>query len=216
MPWMIFYQQGAVVDKHLRLRDLPAERRDTAVGAVLTQAIMIVMVLAFAATIGVSDPGAALNTVAEMSRALAPALGYLGSKVLLGVAMLGAALVAALVASLAGAWGLAEVFGWVHSLNERPNRTTARFYVMYALAHVAGVVIVLSSFNLVRLVIDVEVMNALLLPVVLGFLLALERKALPERYRMRGAYRVLSTGLAAVVMAFGLYVIPGVLHIRLG
>jgi uncharacterized membrane protein len=93
----------------------------------------------------------------------------IGAEVLLGVAMLGAALVAALVASLAGAWGISEVFDWAHTVNERPSRRTAKLYVTYALAHVLGAVIVLMSPDLVSLVIDVEVMNALLLPIVLGF-----------------------------------------------
>ena len=208
MPWMIFYQQGAVVDKGLSHRHIRAERRDTAIGSILTQAIMIVMVVTFAATVGVVHPEAALNTVGQLSTALRPFLGGIGAKVLLGVAVLGAAMVAALVASLAGAWGMSEVFGWAHTLNERPNRQTAKFYVTYALAHVLGAAIVLVSVHLVSLVIDVEVMNALLLPIVLGFLLALESKALPAAYRMHGAYRVVATGMCLMVMGFGLYIVP--------
>ena len=211
MPWMIFYQQGAVIDKGLSRRHIRSERRDTAVGAALTQALMIVMVLAFAATVGLTHPGAALDTVGQLSSALRPFLGSVGAKVLLGVTMLGAALVAALVASLAGAWGISEVFGWTHTLNERPGRQTAKFYVTYALAHVVGAVIVLVSLDLVRLVIDVEVMNALLLPIVLGLLLALEAKALPDEYRMRGLYRVVATVLCLVVIGFGLYMVPATL-----
>ncbi len=65
----------------------------------------------------------------------------------------------------------------------------------------------LSSLDLVGLVIDVEVMNALLLPIVLGFLLALEAKVLPDEHRMHGAYRVAVTGLCLIVMGFGLCVI---------
>jgi len=211
MPWMVFYQQGAVVDKGLSHRHIRAERRDTAIGSILTQAIMIVMVVTFAATVGVVHPGAVLNTVGQLSTALRPFLGGIGAKVLLGMAVLGAAMVAALVASLAGAWGISEVFGWAHTLNERPNRQTAKFYVTYALAHVLGAAIVLTSVHLVSLVIDVEVMNALLLPIVLGFLLALETKALPAAYRMHGAYRVVATGMCLVVMGFGLYIVPATL-----
>ncbi|MHB1503129.1 MAG: NRAMP family divalent metal transporter [Acidimicrobiales bacterium] len=211
MPWMIFYQQGAVIDKGLGIQHIRSERRDTATGAVLTQAIMIMMVLAFAATVGLAHPGVALNTVSQMSGALRPFLGPLGAKALLGVAMLGAALVAALVASLAGAWGIAEVFGWKHTLNQRPNRTTAKFYATYSMAHVLGAVLVLSSIDLVSLVIDVEVMNALLLPIVLGFLLLLEAKALPIEHRMHGPYRWVATGLCLVVIGFGLYMVPATL-----
>jgi Mn2+/Fe2+ NRAMP family transporter len=211
MPWMIFYQQGAVVDKGLRRVHIRSERRDTAVGAVLTQSIMIVMVLAFAATVGLTHPGVALNTVGELSSALRPFLGRLAARVLLGLAMLGAALVAALVASLAGAWGISEVFGWTHTLNERPNRRSAAFYVVYALSHVLGAVVVLLSLDLVRLVVDVEVMNALLLPIVLGFLLVLEARALPDAHRMHGPYRALVTVVCLAVIGFGLYMVPATL-----
>ena len=208
MPWMIFYQQGAVVDKGLTRAHIRAERRDTAVGAVLTQGIMIVMVLVFAATIGLTHPDAALDTVGQLSSALRPFIGALGAKVLLGIAMLGAGLVAALVASLAGAWGISEVFGWTHTLNEPPNRRSAKFYFTYALAHVLGACVVLMSLDLVSLVIDVEVMNALLLPIVVGLLLALEAKALPDRYRLHGLHRAVVTVLCLVVIGFGLYMVP--------
>ena len=113
--------------------------------------------------------------------------------------------------ALAGAWGIAEVFGWTHSLNERPDRNTAKFYLTYALAHVLGATIVLLSLNLVNVVIDVEVMNALLLPIVLGFLLVLEARALPSEYRMRGPRRFITTTLCLVVVAFGLYLVPATL-----
>lgn len=208
MPWMIFYQQSAIVDKGLHPGALNAERRDTAVGAVLTQAIMIVVIVAFAATIFKTDPSLPLNTVGQLAGGLAPYIGSTASRVLVGASILGGALVAALVVSLAGSWGIGEVLGWRHSLNERLNRRNAKFYLTYAAAHVVGAAVVLASFNLVRLAIDVEVMNALLLPIVLGFLLGLERKALPPQYRMRGGYRVICTTLCVIVIGFGLYMVP--------
>jgi len=60
-------------------------------------------------------------------------------------------------------------------------------------------------------VIDVEVMNALLLPIVLGFLLVLEARALPSEHRMHGARRVIATGLCLAVIVFGLYMVPATL-----
>jgi len=211
MPWMIFYQQSAIVDKGLRPAALNAERRDTAVGAVLTQGIMIVVIVAFAATIFKVDPNTPLNTVGQLSGGLAPFIGSTASKVLVGASILGGALVAALVVSLAGSWGIGEVLGWRHSLNERVNARNAKFYLTYALAHIVGAAIVLASVDLVSLAVDVEVMNALLLPIVLGFLLALERKALPSEHRMRGAYRVTCTTLCVIVIGFGLYMVPATL-----
>lgn len=208
MPWMVFYQQGAVVDKHLTTDTIRRSRCDTAVGAVVTQVIMIAIVVTTAATVGMHHPGASLNTIREISAALTPYLGGIGGTVVLGVGILGAALVAAIVASLAGAWGLSEVFGWRHTLNERPDRSTAKFYITYALAHIVGAILVLASVDLVNLAIDVEVMNALLLPIVLGLLLMLEAKALPAQWRMRGLRKYGTWGLCLLVIAFGLYMVP--------
>ncbi|ORW29183.1 NRAMP family metal ion transporter [Mycobacterium paraense] len=208
MPWMVFYQQGAVVDKHLSVATIRQARHDTAAGAVLTQLIMISVVITVASTIGAHGGEGALNTVGDIANALTPYLGRVGGTVLFGLGMLGAALVAAIVSSLAGAWGLSEVFGWKHTLNQRPNRATAKFYITYALAHLVGAVLVLASVDLVNLAVDVEVMNALLLPIVLGLLLALEARALPEEWRMRGPRKYIAWALCLVVMGFGLYMVP--------
>ncbi|CAB1127675.1 NRAMP family metal ion transporter [Candidatus Hydrogenisulfobacillus filiaventi] len=205
MPWMVFYQQGAVIDKGWGPRHLRAARVDTAVGAVLTQLLMIAVVLLTAATLGHGRTGgASLQSIPEIADALIPFVGAGAAKVLFGAATLGAGFVAALVVSIAGAWGMGEAFGFKHSLNHR-LREAPLFYGLYTLAHLAGAVLVIASIDLVQLTVDVEVMNAILLPVVLGFLLALEARALPPAYRMRGAYRWTVWSLAGLVMAFGVY-----------
>jgi Mn2+/Fe2+ NRAMP family transporter len=103
MPWMIFYQQGAVVDKHLSVATIRQARHDTAAGAALTQLIMIAVVVTMASTLGSHNGEAALETVGQIAGALTPYLGHVGGTVLFGLGMLGAALVAAIVSSLAGA-----------------------------------------------------------------------------------------------------------------
>jgi Mn2+/Fe2+ NRAMP family transporter len=207
MPWMIFYQQGAVVDKKLSPAVLRKEQHDTAVGTVITQGIMIVFVITFAATVGQHHGQTALNTVGDLATSLAPFLGTTMAKMLIGVSLLGGALVAALVVALAGTWGITEVLNWPHSLNEKLNRNNFGFYLMYALAHIIGAFLVLINFNLVSLSITVEVMNALLLPIVLGFLLLLEAKVLPAQYRMHGWYKWIVTSCCLIVMLFGLYMV---------
>ncbi|WP_420843308.1 NRAMP family divalent metal transporter [Lacticaseibacillus camelliae] len=213
MPWMLFYQQGAVVDKHLTPADIPQERRDTAVGTLITQAIMIVFIVTFAATVGKHGGSGAFATVGQMAGALAPYLGRLPAYLLIGTSLLGGSLVAALVVALAGTWGLTEVLGWPHSLNEPFNRKSAGFYLIYIGAHVIGAVLVLANIQLVDLAVTVEVINALLVPIVLGFLLLLEAKALPDKYRMHGWYRVIATTLCLLVMAFGLYMVGPMTHL---
>ncbi|MDA8345477.1 MAG: divalent metal cation transporter [Thermaerobacter sp.] len=204
MPWMVFYQQGAVIDKGLAPHQLRAARLDTLLGAAATQVVMICVVVAVAATIGRANHPQSLTAIPEISRALEPFLGYLGAKLAFGLGILGASLVAALVVSLAGAFGLGEALGKPHSLNSSP-REAKLFYLAYAGALALGAAAVLSGAPLVRLTIDVEVMNAILLPVVLGFLVALEARALPAEARMRGLYRIVVWASVAVVIGFGLF-----------
>ena len=204
MPWMIFYHQSAVVDKGLKAKDLRASRRDTALGAVITQLIMIAVLVAIAATIGVYRPGESLNTIQQIADALTPFLGERVGKILFALGMVGASLVAAIVVSLATAWGLGEVSGYKRSLEHQP-RKAPWFYVVYTAMLVIGGAIVLLEGNLVNLSVAVQVMNAALLPIVLGFLYLLALKALPKPYRLQGIYSVAVGVVVATTSILGIY-----------
>src|SRR5258708_4389952 len=75
MPWMIFYQQSAVVDKKLRADQYRGAQWDTAIGAIVTQMIMMAVIIATAATIGQKNPNGSLNSIGQVVNALVPFLG---------------------------------------------------------------------------------------------------------------------------------------------
>ncbi|MDD2876599.1 MAG: divalent metal cation transporter [Acidiphilium sp.] len=204
MPWMIFYQQSAVADKKLTPADFKYARWDTAIGAVLTQLVMAAVLVAAAATIGLRNHQASLNSVGDIAHALTPFLGETVGKLVFGVGVLGAGLIAAIVASLALAWGLGEVTGYRRSLEDHPLQAKW-FYGVYAFCLIAGAVLVAFVPNLVFLNIAVEVMNALLLPLVLGFLIALAMHALPAHIRLRGWYLWLTLFLSTLTAGLGVY-----------
>jgi Mn2+/Fe2+ NRAMP family transporter len=204
MPWMVFYQQSAVADKRLTPADLPMARIDTALGAVLTQLVMAAVLVAAAATIGRHDPNADLNTVGDMANALIPFLGTTVGEAVFSAGVIGAGMVAAIVCSLAFAWGLGEVTGYRRSLEDHPLQAKW-FYGVYAGCLLAGAVIVALVPNLVFLNITVEVMNALLLPMVLGFLIALAIFALPPSVRLRGWYKWVVIAVATLTAGLGVY-----------
>ncbi len=204
MPWMIFYQQSAVVDKGLTVSEIKAARLDTAIGAVVTQVIMAAILILAATTIGAKNPNASLDTVQEIADALIPFLGSLWGKVIFALGMLGAAWVATIVVSLTAAWGLGEVTGYKRSLADHPFEAPW-FYGIYVVSLLIGAGIVLSGVNLVKLAVSVNVMNALLLPIVLGFLFLLARKALPEDWQLRGWYAWLVGFIVLFTSGLGVY-----------
>ena len=53
-----------------------------------------------------------------------------------------------------------------------------------------------------------ETVLGLVVAIVLGLLLALEARALPERWRMRGLHKYLTRALCFVTIGFGLYMVP--------
>ncbi len=204
MPWMIFYQQSAVVDKKLNIKHLRAARIDTAIGAVITQLVVAAVLITTAATIGKTNPNMPLNTVHQITDALTPFLGSTAGKLFFAMGMMGASLVAAIVVSLTAAWSLGEVTGYKRSLEHKVHEAPW-FYSIYTLSLIAGGAIVASGvINLVNLSVGVEVMNAMLLPIVLGFLFLLARKALPQEFKLSGKYACFVGVVLGVTAVFGL------------
>jgi NRAMP (natural resistance-associated macrophage protein)-like metal ion transporter len=205
MPWMIFYQQSAIVDKGLGWDHARNSRLDTFLGAVLSQCVMGAILVAAAATIGKAGKGTkeGLQTVGDLAGAFTPSLGATLGQVVFGVGIIAAAFVALNVVALALAWGFGDVTGKPHSLEQSPREAPA-FYGAFALVVAAGAVAVQLVPNLVALNIAVEVMNALLLPLALGLLILLATRALPEGKRVDGAYKWVVYVVSGVTIAFAL------------
>jgi Mn2+/Fe2+ NRAMP family transporter len=106
--------------------------------------------------------------------------------------------------SLAAAWGFGEVAGYKRSLEHHPMEAPW-FYAVYTAAVVGGAVVVAVVPDLVRLNIAVEVMNGLMLPLVLGFLVLLAVKALPAEHRLRGAYGWMVIAVSALTAGLAVY-----------
>jgi Mn2+/Fe2+ NRAMP family transporter len=203
-PWMVFYQQSAVVDKGLGPSDLKAARFDTAIGAVVTQLVMAAVLIATAAELSGRGKGVSLDNVPEIAQVLTPTLGDLVGRVAFAMGLAGAALVATVVVCLTAAWGLGEVAGYKRSLEHKPSEAPW-FYAVFSLILVAGGVLVNSGIDLIKLSVAVQGMSALLLPVVLGFLFLLARYALKGPTRLTGWYAWVAGTLIVLTSGFGVF-----------
>ncbi|MDE3208643.1 MAG: divalent metal cation transporter, partial [Pseudomonadota bacterium] len=145
-----------------------------------------------------------LDTVQQIADALTPMLGSKIGKIVFALGILGAAFISAIVVSLTTAWGLGEVLGYKRSLEHHP-REAPWFYMVFTLVTLVAAYVVLSGVNLVDITVAVEVMNALLLPIVLVFLFLLATCALPDPYRLKGGYALLVAIVVVVTSVFGVY-----------
>lgn len=171
MPWMLFYQQAASVDKGLGPEDLPAARQETLVGAIASQVLMVAIVVAAAAVMAHAGPAVSSVVSSDLPAGLARlAAGPSGA--LIAVGLIGAGLLALVVISLSAAWAWSELFGWRHSLNFS-LRGAPGFYAVYLLEVVPAALLALFAPNLLGVVLGAMILNVVVLVVPLSFLVRL-------------------------------------------
>ncbi len=205
IPWAIFYQQSAGIDKGLTRTHLSVARVETLVGAALCQTITAAILVAAASVSGHGEASAhSFDRVSDIASTFTAVIGPTAGRVVFALGMTGGALVAAIVVCLTAAWAFGEVLGLHHSLSESPAQAPW-FYGAFAAVLCSGAALVGSGVSLVRLAIAVSVLNAFLLPIVLGFLYRLARQALPDDLRLDGVYAAVVAIVFTVVGLLGLY-----------
>ncbi|HTR79941.1 MAG TPA: divalent metal cation transporter [Gemmatimonadaceae bacterium] len=178
-PWQIFFQQSAVVDKGMDIKDIGFGKIDTLFGALLTCIVAAFIIIATAAVFYYNPAGpisveSAAETAATMPSVMANHEWGIWAKTLFAVGLFDAGLLGALCISLSTSWALGEVFGWAHSLN-RSVREAPWFYVAYLLMLLsAGTVSLVASTRVQdAITIFVQVVAVTLLPAALVFLILL-------------------------------------------
>ena len=176
-PWGQAFIQAYAVDKRLGPEDLTGERLDVGLGTLITNLVAAFIVVACAATIWATGRGAGINpnsfTAAEAARALLPVAGKT-AEVLFAVGLLAASLLGLGVVPLSSAYTACEAFGWEAGVDWRWREARA-FYAFLALfvAFPALFVLVLSPGELVPVMFLSQVLNGLLLPFILVFVMLL-------------------------------------------
>ena len=170
-PWMLFFQQSAVVDKGLTTADIRHGRFDTALGAALAALAAIATVLA-AAPLFAHHVNASSFQGADFAQALVPFVGRIGAT-LFAIGIFEAGLVAAITISSSSAYAFGEVTGGGRSLNSS-LRGGWRFYaVVIAAASIAAVLVLIPNAPLVFIVLIVNVIAVLAMPPAIVFLMLL-------------------------------------------
>jgi Mn2+/Fe2+ NRAMP family transporter len=205
MPWMLFYQQSASVQKQLTREDLHGSRVETLVGAFASQALMAAIVIAAAAAMQSAPPVAAsAKNLAELPEGMAR-LANGGAGGLIAVGLIGSGLLALVVISLSAAWGVAELMGWPHSLDLKPSQAR-RFYGVYLVEVIPAAAVVLISSDFVRLCVGAMVFNVVVLALPLAFLVRLtsDRELLGDLTNSRPRAALLWT-VTLVLLASGVF-----------
>jgi len=194
-PYMQLYQAAAVADKGIAPDEYRLERVDAVAGAAFACLVAFFIIVATGATIGNTGP---LASAAEAAQALEPVAGH-RAEALFGIGLLGASALAAAVVPLSTAYALSEAIGVERSV----SRTFAQaplFLGLFTGQIVVGAAVALLPGNLISLLINAYVLNGLITPIILTFLVVLtSRRRLLGPATNRPLFRAAATVVVALV-----------------
>ena len=195
-PWMIFFQQSAVVDKGLREKDIRWERVDTAVGSCFTIVVGVFIII----VTGTLLRGVNIESAAEAAVLLMPINKYVGTFMVIG--LFDAGLLGAICISLTSSWAFGEVFGWAHSLNQKIGQAPWFFLFRLIILATAGAVVLIPGAPLILITLFVQVIAVTLLPAALTFLvLLLNQEELVGKYKNTRFQNIVASVIVGAIIA---------------
>jgi NRAMP (natural resistance-associated macrophage protein)-like metal ion transporter len=210
-PWMQFYLQSSVVDKGITVRQYKASRLDVIVGSIFTDIVAWFIIVACAATLfthGIKDiPDASVAALAM--KPLAGNYAY----ILFAAGLFNASLFAASILPLSTAYTVCEGLGFESGL-DKTWKEAPFFYWFYTLLIAFGAATVLiPGFPMYKVAILSQVLNGLLLPLVLFFMLRLiNQYELMGKYTNKLWFDVIAWGTVVIVTGLSLATVWNGVH----
>ena len=172
-PWMQFYLQAAVVEKGVTAKEYKKSRIEVIVGCVMTSVIAFFIIVACAGAIYSVRPRE-IQDASEAALGLKPFGEY--AFILFSAGLFNASIFAACILPLSTAYSVCEGLGFESGVNKR-MKDAPIFYGLYTLLIVVGAgVVLIPSVPLVKMILLSQVLNGILLPFVLIFMVLLINK----------------------------------------
>ena len=166
-PWMLFLAQSNVVEKNAHAEDLPYQRVDTVTGAVAASIISWFIILTTGAVL--HPAGIEVSGAEDAAAALAPLVGDY-AELLFGAGLTGASFLAACVLPGLTSRAVCEAFGWERGADRSWAEAPTYRGIITAVIAVSAVVVMLPNVNLFGIMMIAQVINGVLLPVLLVFM----------------------------------------------
>ena len=197
-PWMQFYLQASIVEKGIGKRQYPLSRWDVILGCIITDVIAFFIVVACAATLhpaGIHD----IHDASEAAIALKPLAGQFAAA-LFAIGLINASLLSAAILPLATAYNICEGLGVESGVNKRFSEAPTFYWIYTLLIALGAGAVLIPRLPLIKVIVYSQVMNGVLLPFVLIFMLKLvNRPYLMEQYRNSRLSNVI-VGATSVIM----------------
>ncbi|GAC1322724.1 MAG: Nramp family divalent metal transporter [Chloroflexota bacterium] len=197
-PYMLFYLQSSITDKGVHLEQYAEERTDVVAGSLLADVVALFIIVSTAATLYVA--GITVDTADDAARALEPLAGPY-ARVLFGLGLFGASMLAASVVPLSTAYAVSGAFGWERGVSRSWSEAPIFNSIYTVLIAVSAAFVLIPGLPLIQVIVATQFLNGLLLPVVLIFVqLLVNDKTLMGRYTNNRVFNILSYGTTAILI----------------
>ena len=169
-PWMQFYLQSSIAEKGIKKEDYPYTKIDVISGCLATDIVAAFIIITCAATL--FPYGIRINEAYEAAYALQPLAGRYASA-LFAVSLANASILGAIIVPLSTAYYICEAIGWEAGLNKTFKEAPQFMWIYTGLIVVSALIVLIPGAPLVSLMIMSSVLNGILLPFVLVFILFL-------------------------------------------
>jgi Mn2+/Fe2+ NRAMP family transporter len=174
-PWGQAFIQSYCADKRLTPEHIRTSRFDVALGAFLTNTIAAFIVIAAAATLW-AHGHMSIPDAAAAAKALGPLAGH-SAETIFALGLLGAAFLGLGVVPLTSAYATTEALGLERGLDLKPRQAPAFYGLLAFFLGFAAVFVLIPGLPLIHVMFLAQVVNGLLLPVILVFVMLLSRRA---------------------------------------
>lgn len=169
-PWMQFYLQASIVEKGIKIADYKFARFDVVMGGVVVQVVAFFIILVCAETL--FKHGVRIETAKDAALSLAPLAGKYCTY-LFAFGLVNASLFAASILPLSTAYLICEGLGWEAGIDKKFVEAP-QFYGFYSIIIFLGAGIILyPNFPLIPIMYFSQVLNGMVLPFILIFMLLL-------------------------------------------
>lgn len=197
-PYIQIFQQSSTVERGAARKHYGPERLDAIAGAVFSNLMSVAMIIATAATLYVAGQRE-IASAADAAKALEPVAGNSAS-ILFAVGLLGASLLAGGVLPLATSYAISEAFGIPKGVNLDYRRGKIFFGLFTAFIVLGAGVALIPNIPIFPLLVAIQVLNGVLLPVILVFILILiNNEKLTGNLKNTTTFNVLGWGTFAVI-----------------
>jgi NRAMP (natural resistance-associated macrophage protein)-like metal ion transporter len=198
-PWMQFYLQSSIVEKGVSKRQLRASRIDVITGCIFTDVVAWFIIVSCAATL-YAHGFHIINRPEDAAQALKP-LADRFAYILFAAGLFNASLFAASILPLSTAYTVCEGLGFESGVGQKFSEAPV-FYWLYTILIVAGAGCVLTpNLPLVKVIILSQVVNGVVLPFVLIFMLLLiNKKELMGEYVNSRLFNAIAWGTTVIMI----------------